>query len=82
MSKATVTSKGQVTIPKDIRDALNLHVGTQLNFTLTQHGEVIVSSATESISKLKGFIKHNRKKPVSQAEMKKAIKLKSSRGIK
>jgi len=31
---ATLTSKGQLTIPKDIRDALGLHEGDQVRFEL------------------------------------------------
>ena len=35
ISKATLTSKGQVTIPLAIREALGLSAGTQLSFELT-----------------------------------------------
>ncbi len=33
ISKAKVTSKGQITIPKDVRDALDIKVGDELEFT-------------------------------------------------
>jgi AbrB family looped-hinge helix DNA binding protein len=82
MFKATVTSKGQITIPKVIRDTLHLHVGSQLNFVVTPNGEVLLSLSTGSISELKGIIKHTRTKPVSQLEMKKAIRDKACRRIK
>ena len=38
----TLTIKGRVTIPKQIRDALNLQPGCQLNFAVNDAGEVFL----------------------------------------
>ena len=38
----TLTSKGQVTIPKRIRDALALHPGTAVEFSVNAGGEVVL----------------------------------------
>jgi AbrB family looped-hinge helix DNA binding protein len=38
----TLTSKGQVTIPKQIRDALNLAPGNQVNFDVNRDGEIVI----------------------------------------
>ena len=38
----TLTSKGQVTIPKQIRDALNLEPGSLVEFTVNRDGEVVI----------------------------------------
>jgi len=38
----TITSKGQVTIPKQIRDALNLAPGSSVEFAVNKDGEVVV----------------------------------------
>jgi AbrB family looped-hinge helix DNA binding protein len=38
----TVTSKGQVTIPKQIRDYLGLQPGSQVDFGYTADGEVVI----------------------------------------
>lgn len=38
----TLTSKGQVTIPKQIRDALNLEPGSLVDFTVNRDGEVVI----------------------------------------
>jgi AbrB family looped-hinge helix DNA binding protein len=38
----TLTSKGQVTIPKHIRDALNLEPGCAVDFAVNREGDVVV----------------------------------------
>jgi AbrB family looped-hinge helix DNA binding protein len=41
----TVTSKGQVTIPKAVRDRLNLKPGHAVDFSLTPEGQVVLTKA-------------------------------------
>lgn len=41
----TLTSKGQVTIPKRIRDALQLQPGTPVEFAVNAAGEVVIHAA-------------------------------------
>ncbi len=41
-----LTSKGQVTIPKRIRDALRLEPGDPVEFSVNQAGEVVIQAAT------------------------------------
>ena len=41
----TLTLKGQVTIPKHIRDALGLMPGAQLDFAVNSQGEVVLHKA-------------------------------------
>ena len=43
----TLTLKGQVTIPKPIRDAMGLTPGTAIDFALNQHGEVVLQKAID-----------------------------------
>lgn len=73
MAKSTVTSKGQVTIPKEIRVSAMIHEGTQLDFQLQQDGKILIIPLQRHISQLKGILKTKRRKPVTLAEMKKAI---------
>ena len=42
----TLTVKGQVTIPKQIRDALGLTPGTPVDFAVNGAGEVVLHKAT------------------------------------
>ncbi|MDH4376042.1 MAG: AbrB/MazE/SpoVT family DNA-binding domain-containing protein [Ramlibacter sp.] len=44
----TLTVKGQVTIPKQIRDSLDLQPGTQLEFTVNGDGEVVLQRADKT----------------------------------
>ena len=41
----TLTIKGQVTIPKKIRDALDLQPGCKLNFAINDEGDVLLQKA-------------------------------------
>lgn len=54
MSASTLTSKGQTTIPKDIRDALGLQPSDELVFTLLSDGSVVMRAKTRSLRDLAG----------------------------
>lgn len=45
---STLTSKGQVTIPKQVRDALGLKPGMAVNFAVNQDGDVVIHRAAAS----------------------------------
>jgi AbrB family looped-hinge helix DNA binding protein len=57
MSEATVTSKGQVTIPADIRRSLGLQARDRLSFTPMPDGTVVLRAKTLSVMALKGMLK-------------------------
>jgi AbrB family looped-hinge helix DNA binding protein len=42
MLQTTLTSKGQVTIPKHVRDSLCLHAGDKVEFIITENNEVLI----------------------------------------
>jgi AbrB family looped-hinge helix DNA binding protein len=56
MAEATLTSKGQVTIPKKVRDMLHLRPGDRLDFLLEPDGTVRIAPVTASIKDLKGMV--------------------------
>lgn len=71
MSSATVTSKGQVTIPADVRARLGLHAGSRLTFVPTGSGyEIRLQGA--SVRELKGAVPAPAE-PVSIEDMNRAI---------
>ncbi|MGF6440117.1 AbrB/MazE/SpoVT family DNA-binding domain-containing protein [Paraburkholderia youngii] len=58
MTSATVTSKGQVTIPVEVRTALGLSAGDRIEFILNAaSGRYEVVPATQSVTALRGIIR-------------------------
>ena len=72
MSEAKLTSRGQITIPKVVRDALGLATGDRIEFLSTDKGFVIVPAKRDS-SALCGIFKGRRAKPAKLDEIKAAI---------
>jgi len=73
MVTSTLTSKGQVIIPKEIREHLKIHAGHRLEFRIASDGRVVVQSRSRDVRELKGIVRSSRRKPVSVEEMNKAI---------
>jgi len=73
MPATTLTSKGQVTIPKSIREQLRLRTGQRLDFQLDSDGRLIVKPRERDIRELKGIVRWGRKRAVSIEEMNEAI---------
>jgi AbrB family looped-hinge helix DNA binding protein len=69
MSTATLTSKGQITIPKDVREALALEPGDRLSFELREDGIVELRAETLDLMSLFGTIKP-KKRGVTLEQMK------------
>ena len=65
---ATLTSKGQTTIPKEIRDSLGMKPGDRMTFTLMPDATVVMRVKSRSISELAGALhKKGRKRvPIEQ----------------
>lgn len=53
---ATITSKGQLTLPKKLRDELKLHAGDKLDFVIREDGHIEVIPLKAPVSKLKGLL--------------------------
>ena len=70
--KSTITSKGQLTLPKLIRKKLNLQTGDKIEFIMDDSGVVRLIPQKNSITILKGIVKKP-VKPVSLADMDEAI---------
>jgi AbrB family looped-hinge helix DNA binding protein len=73
MAVATVTSKGQITIPARVRIALGVDAGDRIEFVEVGKGEFNIVAATRSVKELKGLFRGRRRKPVSIEEMNAAI---------
>jgi antitoxin PrlF len=66
---ATLTSKGQTTIPKEIRDSLGLQPGDRMIFTLMPDGTVVLRVKTKSVMDLAGLLRKKGRKPVAIARL-------------
>lgn len=72
MATATVTSRGQVTIPDEVRASLGLSAGDRLEFVPLGEGKYALIASKHTISDLKGMIKKS-SSPVSIEDMNTAI---------
>lgn len=65
---STLTSKGQTTIPKDIRDNLGMKPGDRMTFTMLPDGTVLMRVKNKSVMDLAGSLRKKRRKalPVEQ----------------
>jgi antitoxin PrlF len=73
MPTATLTTKGQVTIPKEVREHLRIDTGDRLSFIVQEDGTVIVKPITRHVRELGGLLHRPAQRPVSTKEMDKAI---------
>ncbi|XOF34148.1 MAG: AbrB/MazE/SpoVT family DNA-binding domain-containing protein [Candidatus Electrothrix sp. YB6] len=49
MTLATITTKGQVTIPKKIRELLKLHAGDKIEITVTAEREAVIRPVSKKV---------------------------------
>ena len=68
LNEVTLTSKGQTTIPKNIRDSLSMKAGDRMTFTLMPDHTVVMRLKTKSTMSLAGSLhkKGRRALPVEQ----------------
>jgi antitoxin PrlF len=59
MAEATITSKGQITIPKEVRDKLRLKAGHRVEFYFDPGGQVIFRPRTGDIRDLRGVLRRS-----------------------
>jgi antitoxin PrlF len=67
MTVATLTSKGQTTIPKEIRSKLGLKAGAKLHFNLMPDGTISVRAKTGTLKDLAGIL-HRPGRPAATLE--------------
>lgn len=69
MSEATLTSKGQITIPANIRKSMSINPKDRLTFTPMPDGTVVMRAKTKSIKDLKGMLRPRHGVHVSISDM-------------
>lgn len=73
MASTTVTSKGQVTIPKVIRDYLKLDTGSKVEFVIDENGQVKILPLNVAVESLSGILHRPGMKKASLEDMEVAI---------
>jgi AbrB family looped-hinge helix DNA binding protein len=73
MPTATVTSKGQVTLPQKVREALRIRPGDRIDFVLDEDGEVRLKAGEVDVSALRGLLHRPGRRPVTLEAMEDAI---------
>lgn len=79
MTTATVTSKGQVTIPVEVRQRMGLGTGDRIEFVELDTGGFAIKPAIDDVRSLKGLLRKPGK-PVSVDEMNAAVRQRAAAG--
>ncbi len=74
MAVATLTTKGQVTIPKKIRELLKLNTGDKIEIVVTEKGEAIIRPISKKVDEVFCRLHKPERKPVSVKAMDEAIR--------
>lgn len=74
MPTSLMTLKGQTTIPKKIREYLNLHPGDKVDFVVNESGKVVLEPASCDIKELEGILHKPGMKSISVEDMKNTIR--------
>ncbi|MCT8331660.1 AbrB/MazE/SpoVT family DNA-binding domain-containing protein [Albidovulum sediminis] len=72
MQESTVTTKGQTTLPKDVRTALKLHPGDRVRYMILDGGEVRLVRS-RPVMQLAGLLKDRTDKRATLEEIEEAI---------
>lgn len=81
MTIATMTSKGQVTIPAATRSKLRLAPGSKIDFIENEAGEIVLRPVVGDVRRLRGVVKYAGP-PVSVEDMNAAIGEAAAEGFK
>ncbi len=73
MPESTLTTKGQITIPKPVRDHLKLHAGTRVSFVIQDDGTVVLKPITRHVRELAGLLYRPGQRPATIREMHDAV---------
>jgi len=82
MTLATLTSKGQITIPKTVRDSLRIKSGDKVEFVLTEKREALLRPITMNTDDVFGRLHNIKRKPVSVEKIDAAIKKRMRRDFR
>ncbi len=73
MAFVTVTTKGKITIPKDIRKLLKLHTGDKIEISVTEDGSAIIQPVSKKVDDIFCKLYKSGRKAISVEDMNKAV---------
>ena len=76
MATATITTKGQITIPKEVRDTLSLTAGDKVEFVLIDKREALIRPVSKKVDDVFGLLHKPGRKAVSVEQMNEGIRRK------
>lgn len=79
MPKATITYKGQITLPKAVREQLGVRPGDRVSFREIEGGAIVVEADTVDLMELKGILR-SRISGVTVEQMNQTIRAAAARG--
>ena len=68
MTVATITSKGQVTIPKGVRSILGVKAGDRIDFLINHDGSVSVRPIATGLDEVQGMLKTRTKASIEEMD--------------
>ena len=74
MALAKLTTKGQITIPKEVRDSLKLHTGDKIEIFVTEEGDAIIRPVLKKVDEVFSKLHRKNQKVVSIDSMNNALK--------
>lgn len=74
MPQSQLSTKGQLVVPKEVRDLLRLRPGDRIDFVVRDSGEVVIRPAVVDVHELRGLLHRPGRTPVSLSEMNRAIR--------
>jgi AbrB family looped-hinge helix DNA binding protein len=81
MVRASLSTKGQLVIPKAIRERLGLHAGDKVDFLVQENGDVVLRPAAIHVQSLFGCLRPRNGKVASLEDMERAIRKGAARGL-
>ena len=74
MSLATLTTKGQLTIPKKVRESLNLHSGDKIEIVVTGNMEAVIRPVSKKVDDIFCKLHQPNRKPATIESMNNGIR--------
>ena len=79
MPASRITSKGQITLPKAVREALGVEAGDRVSFRIGDDGVVVLEAETIDLRSLRGSLRP-RRRGITVEQMAEVVRQRGARG--